>query len=138
MSDHKLTLQIEITLPASIATSDPVLKNLRANSPMKNLTVYSLILGMAAPWQAFAGDLPQICQGSDCGGKPFIEFGNVEVPNLAGGTVAGTVMDINQYSEKALLNWKSFDIGVNETVNFNQVSDSAVALNRIHDHDTSE
>lgn len=139
MSDRKITLQLEITLPDNAApgTEEALLASLRSPSAAKRLTVYSLILGLAAPWQAWAGDKPIACQGADCSGRPFVEFGNVDVPNMVGGTVNDSVMNINQYSEKALLNWKSFNVGATETVNFNQVSDSAVALNRIHDQSPS-
>jgi large exoprotein involved in heme utilization and adhesion len=40
-------------------------------------------------------------------------------------------LQIDQASPKAILDWKSFSIRSNETVNFNQPSASAVALNRV-------
>lgn len=40
-------------------------------------------------------------------------------------------MDINQSSNKAIINWDSFDIAPNETTNFHQPSANAAALNRI-------
>jgi filamentous hemagglutinin family protein len=59
----------------------------------------------------------------------------------ANGTVAsGTVkittpntntMNVNQGSDKAIINWNSFNIATGQTVNFIQPSASSVALNRI-------
>lgn len=40
-------------------------------------------------------------------------------------------MTINQTSDKAQINWKSFDIGKNKEVEFQQPSTSAVAYNRV-------
>ncbi|HQR60327.1 MAG TPA: filamentous hemagglutinin N-terminal domain-containing protein, partial [Methylophilaceae bacterium] len=46
-------------------------------------------------------------------------------------TTSGTRMDVNQGSQKAILNWQNFDIGSQAFVNFNQPNASAVALNRV-------
>lgn len=43
----------------------------------------------------------------------------------------GAVMDINHHVDRAVLNWQSFDIGRNASVNFNQLNSSALTLNRI-------
>lgn len=51
---------------------------------------------------------------------------------------AGNVMNIAQASQRAVLNWQSFDIGRNATVNFNQPNSSAVALNRITGNNASQ
>ncbi len=52
-----------------------------------------------------------------------------ELPNL---------MDINQDSAKAILNWGTFNLGSAATVNFNQPSPSAVILNNILDSNPSQ
>jgi len=66
--------------------------------------------------------------------------------NPAGGTVAsgsaaitanGATTTINQTSQKAIINWKSFSIAKGETVNFLQPSASSAALNRVVGSDTS-
>lgn len=44
---------------------------------------------------------------------------------------SGSAMTINQTSDKAILNWQTFDIGSQAAVRFNQPSASAVALNRV-------
>ena len=59
----------------------------------------------------------------------------------AGGTVVGGAATIqgqggpavivNQSSSSAIINWNTFNIGVNESVRFNQPSSSSVVLNRV-------
>ena len=47
-------------------------------------------------------------------------------------TTANTaVMNINQTSQRAVVNWDSFNVGKNATVNFNQPNANAVTLNRV-------
>ena len=66
------------------------------------------------------------------------------VPGMAnpqGGTVAAgsatieqtsvTRVDINQRSDKAIIDWRGFNVGPNEHTNFNQPSGSSVTLNRV-------
>jgi filamentous hemagglutinin family protein len=63
-----------------------------------------------------------------------------------GTTVAGnatisqttTTTTINQTSQRAALNWQSFNVGSQQTVNFQQPSASAVALNRVVGPDPSQ
>jgi len=45
---------------------------------------------------------------------------------------------VQQASQKAVINWQSFNIAQNETVNFQQPNAAAVALNRIHDSNASQ
>ena len=52
-------------------------------------------------------------------------------------TVAGQ-MQINQASDKAILNWQSFSIGSAAWVNFSQPSASAIALNRVTGNNPSQ
>ena len=44
---------------------------------------------------------------------------------------SGTTTNINQASNKAVINWNSFGVAKNEVVNFNQPSVSSVTLNRV-------
>ena len=52
-------------------------------------------------------------------------------------TIDGKQMQIDQTAPTAVLNWRSFNIGEGNSVDFNQPSSSAVALNRIFQHDPS-
>jgi filamentous hemagglutinin family protein len=52
-------------------------------------------------------------------------------------SVAGNTMTINQYTDRAILNWKSFNIGAENTVQFEQPSAASIALNRIYQNDPS-
>lgn len=55
-------------------------------------------------------------------------------PRIANG---GLDMIINQTRKSATLDWRTFDIGANNSVRFEQPSADAVALNRIYDNDPS-
>src|SRR6266545_5957205 len=65
----------------------------------------------------------------------------------AGGTVAGGIatitqpnpntLNINQTSNKAIINWRGFNINVNELVKFSQPGSSSVVLNRVVGADPS-
>ena len=46
-------------------------------------------------------------------------------------TANNAVMNINQTSQRAVVNWDSFNVGKNATVNFNQPNANAVTLNRV-------
>src|SRR6476620_10605001 len=43
----------------------------------------------------------------------------------------GPAVTVNQSSNSAIINWNTFNIGVNESVRFNQPSSSSVVLNRV-------
>jgi filamentous hemagglutinin family protein len=50
---------------------------------------------------------------------------------------SGNVLTVNQDSGKLAINWATFNIGVNSTVNFVQPSADAIALNRVIGSDVS-
>lgn len=77
-------------------------------------------------------ELPVPCGGGSCGGQVWVAAGKVQAP-----VVAGNTMQITQQSDKAILNWASFNIGQGQEVRFAQPSSAAVALNRIHQADPS-
>ena len=51
---------------------------------------------------------------------------------------SGTVLNVNQTSQRAILSWDTFNVGRDATVNFNQPSASASTLNRIGSHSPSQ
>ncbi len=70
----------------------------------------------------------------------------VSYANPIGGTVAagqanisssGNTLTVNQLSNKAVIDWRGFDIGAGETTQFIQNSSSAIALNRVNSNSAS-
>jgi len=49
----------------------------------------------------------------------------------------GNITNINQSSQKASINWQSFSISPQETVNFNQPNQHSITLNRVVGHEKS-
>lgn len=91
--------------------------------------------GLAALLSAVAStsgaqQLPVPC-GTCAGAAGFVTSG------AATYSTSGTVGTIRQTSERAILNWQSFNIGAGNTVNFKQPSSNSAALNRIHQNDPS-
>lgn len=74
---------------------------------------------------------------------PSLMFANPTGPAVVGGDAAvsglGTShVTINQASQRAIINWQSFNIAPNEVTQFIQPNASAIALNRIYDHNPSQ
>lgn len=63
--------------------------------------------------------------------------GGTVVSGSATISTSGVVTNINQSSNKAIINWQSFSVAPAETVNFNQPSASSVTLNRVTGNETS-
>ena len=61
---------------------------------------------------------------------------NPEDPNVVAGSasisVNGNKLDVNQFSDKAVIDWRTFNIDVNEHTEFIQPNAGSVALNRGH------
>jgi filamentous hemagglutinin family protein len=51
---------------------------------------------------------------------------------------SGNAMTVNQSSQRAVINWNTFNVGQNASVTFNQPSSQAVTLNRIADQNPSQ
>jgi len=58
--------------------------------------------------------------------------GGKVVAGSAAITQAGNTMNINQSSQRAVINWNSFDVGSQATVNFNQPNSQAATLNYVN------
>ncbi len=61
------------------------------------------------------------------GGK--VVAGSATISQTSNATSA--TMNVNQTSQRAVINWDSFNVGSNAQVNFNQPNSSAVILNRV-------
>ncbi len=53
-------------------------------------------------------------------------------------TATGDALHIDQQTDRAVLNWQSFNVGPNNHVQFNQPNSSSIALNRIFQNDPSQ
>jgi len=80
-------------------------------------------MGMGMAWS-------QVINGgaSPVAGLP--QFGNVAAGSVTGG-VAGSLMTLNQASQRAVVNWQGFSIGAGNQVNVVQPTVSSVLLNRV-------
>ena len=96
------------------------------------------ILLQAALPVAQAATLPQPCvSASVCGNGAFGSTGFVSA-GQATAVRAGSKLTVNQTSNSATLNWQSFNISADGTVQFVQPSATAVALNQINDANASQ
>ena len=87
-------------------------------SLFNRITAVSVAVTFAvAPVLAQAGQLPQ--GGSVAAGSATI------------GTPHNGTLDINQSSNRAVIDWHSFSVGQGNTVNFNQPSAASATLNRV-------
>lgn len=89
------------------------------------------ILGMSAA----RADLPVPCGGGACApaGGPSVWVSS----GAATASINGAAMTVHQSSDKAVLNWQSFNIGAGNHVDFQQPGASSVAVNRIFQADAS-
>ncbi|PWY47591.1 hypothetical protein DK459_17270 [Achromobacter sp. RW408] len=89
--------------------------------PLPALTTMAMVIGSLVSGGAHANPT-----GSNvvAGGATINDRGN------------GT-LDINQSTGKAIINWKDFSIGANETVNFRQPGSNSITLNRVVGNDPS-
>jgi len=107
----------------------------RKRSTLLRQAIRSLLC--AAPIVAIeAGgqELPVPCSAGACGvngPQVWVSDGNVT------GARSGSTFTVTQLSDRATLNWASFNIGPNGTVNFEQPGRDSVALNRIFQADPS-
>jgi filamentous hemagglutinin len=83
--------------------------------------------GLFSP-RALAATLPVPCATGSCGKSGptvFVSSGT------ATAVQSGNTLSVQQASDKAILNWATFDISADGKVIFNQPSASSIALNRI-------
>ncbi len=75
-----------------------------------------------------------ICTGVFSDSFALPQGGSVDAGSAVISSTAPNTMQINQESNKAIVNWQSFNIAPNEQVNFQQPNASSIALNRISPH----
>jgi filamentous hemagglutinin family protein len=107
--------------------STPVIQR---NGHVLHTGLLSCLLAIAAgsigvAYAAGADELP-VAAGD------FVQSGSVAAP-----AVSGANMTVKQHSQRAILNWKSFNIGKDAAVRFVQPSKQAVAVNKIYQADPS-
>ncbi|WP_454691439.1 two-partner secretion domain-containing protein [Achromobacter aloeverae] len=85
------------------------------------LTTLAMVIGSLASGGAHA---------NPTGGN--VVAGSATINNQGNGT-----LNVNQSSGKAIINWKDFNIGAGETVNFRQPGSKSVTLNRVVGNDPS-
>ncbi|CAL7960396.1 putative Filamentous hemagglutinin N-terminal domain-containing protein [Gammaproteobacteria bacterium] len=97
-----------------------------------NVILYTFVL--------FLSFLYSICAAADIAATTLPTGGVVS--SSPGGSVTidsvGAVMNVTQVCDKAIVNWKTFNVGTDATVNFNQPSPSSVILNRVQSTDPSQ
>lgn len=98
------------------------------------LATLCLVIAVSAISFDVGAELPRPCAPGVCGvGGPssLVGFGRADA------LYGANRLDINQSTDKAILNWQSFNISAGSTVNFNQPNETSIALNRIYQNDAS-
>ena len=93
------------------------------NKKMFMVTASLCVVGALTGGFAYAGELPS-------GGE--VVDGNVHIYQR------GSTLNIDQNTDRAIVNWNSFSVGKDNTVNFNQPSSDSATLNRVTGDLTSE
>jgi len=78
-----------------------------------------------------ATELPLPCAAGACGVTGFVTSGTANTVQ------AGNSLTVKQGSDKAILNWASFNISADGKVSFQQPTANSIALNRIFQQDPS-
>ncbi len=106
-----------------VMTSDATARRLRVTC-----LSWLLCMGIGVSGTAYAVDDNEVPVAA----SNFVQSGVVAAPVLD-----GSRMTISQSSQRAILNWQSFNIGKNAGVTFVQPSSQAVAVNKIYQADPS-
>lgn len=91
----------------------------------------SACVRMAIAGSVFMGAVSPVRAELPVPAQDFIKSGN------AVNEIVGNTLNINQTTDRAILNWQSFNVGANNKVQFNQPNSSSIALNRIFQEDPS-
>lgn len=82
---------------------------------------------LAMKGTGLAGELPHPCIAGSCGPtvSSWVTSGSAQA------TQSGNTLTINQTTDRATLNWSSFNVSADGQVIFNQPASTSIALNRI-------
>jgi filamentous hemagglutinin len=108
--------------------------NLPARRSALRLVIASLLaIELGATRAMGAGPLPIPCVGANCGpsSPSFVTYGR------ATATETGNTLKVTQSTNEATLNWASFNIGPDGSVQFVQPTANSIALNRIYQESPS-
>jgi filamentous hemagglutinin len=83
--------------------------------------------------RGMAAELPIPCVAGSCG--PNVSF---RQSGQATATTTGNTLTVNQTTDRAILNWQSFNVSADGKVIFAQPDSSSIALNRIHQGSPSQ
>ncbi|MEO8019349.1 MAG: filamentous hemagglutinin family protein [Pseudomonadota bacterium] len=98
-----------------------------------NLAAAAVLTGASGAASAQTAELPVPCVAGVCGANipGFVSSGR------ATATVTNNLLRVQQQTDRAILNWASFNVGVDGKVIFEQPNSSSIALNRIFDGNPS-
>ena len=97
----------------------------------KKFIFLSSVISLFTPLYLFANSLStELPKGAD------VVIGNVTIDTNQ--NIQASVMNVNQASQRAVVNWNSFNVGSDATVNFNQPNASASILNRVNNQSPSQ
>ncbi|HEY4209979.1 MAG TPA: filamentous hemagglutinin family protein [Steroidobacteraceae bacterium] len=104
-----------------------------ANPNMKLFSVAATVAALIAGGRARAATLPVPCAAGACG-----VTANFVTSGAGTWSQAANKLTVNQTTDSATFNWKSFNVSSDGTVQFVQPGASSVALNRIYQADPSQ
>jgi len=98
-----------------------------------NLAAAAVLTAASGAASAQATELPVPCVAGVCGASipGFVSSGR------ATATINNNLLRVQQQTDRAILNWASFNVGVDGKVIFDQPNSSSIALNRIFDGNPS-
>jgi filamentous hemagglutinin family protein len=94
----------------------------------------SLSFTVTLPLAVSAAELPAPCVSGSCASAASSFVGSGSATAVS----SGNTLTVNQGSQNAVLNWRSFNISADGTVNFVQPNSDSVALNRIYQGSASQ
>jgi len=123
--------QLETRLKTPSSHSERELKSFSKSQLQLNkaASIASSIFAIAAV--SFFGISSASAAGNSVPANALPTGGQV-VAGQAAITQSNNVMNINQSSQRGVINWNSFNVGSNATVNFNQPNASSSTLNRVN------